>query len=440
MNCISSQRIACAAPDRILRLARRVVITFAVCLAACGAPASEPQAREDTLEYSISYRVTALPNESSVRVELDLSQGRRLLREMRFDADRVSDLHGDGDVAIDDGRVRWLPPDRGGKLSWRASVSNRRNGDGYDAWLGPEWGLFRAEDIIPRAATRTLKGATSRTNLTFRLPRGWSVVTEYRSSDGSFEIDKPERRFVQPSGWMVMGELGVRRDRIAGVRVAIAAPENQQARRLDMLAMLNWTLPELARIVPRLPERLTIVSAGEPMWRGALSGPQSIFLHAERPLISENGTSTLLHELIHVTMGTQVADGNDWILEGLAEYYSIELLGRSGTLTRGRYESAFETLEEWSQSADALCGASSSGPSTALAVVTLRTLDVELKATSAGEAALDDVVRQLLDDEQAFTLSALQSASAGIIGKKPDALHIDRLPGCRTLADAETSD
>lgn len=175
------------------------------------------------------------------------------------------------------------------------------------------------------------------------------------------------------------------------------------------------------------------------MWRGALSGPQSVFVHAERPLISENGTSTLLHELIHVTIGTQVADGNDWILEGLAEYYSIELLGRSGTLTQSRYEAAFERLDEWSQSATALCGASSSGPSTALAVVTLRRLDAEIKELSAGEKSLDDVVRQLLDDGQAFTLSALQAASTGIIGKKPDALHIDRLPGCRTLADAEIS-
>jgi len=73
-----------------------------------------------------------------------------------------------------------------------------------------------------------------------------------------------------------MGKLGVRRERVAGVRVAIAGPEDQQIRRLDMLALLNWTLPELARIVPELPPRLTVVSAGEPMWRGGLSGPQSI--------------------------------------------------------------------------------------------------------------------------------------------------------------------
>ena len=43
--------------------------------------------------------------------------------------------------------------------------------------------------------------------------------------------------------------------------------------------------------------RLLIVSAGDPMWRGGLSGPSSMFLHSDRPLISENRTSTLLHEL-----------------------------------------------------------------------------------------------------------------------------------------------
>ena len=69
-----------------------------------------------------------------------------------------------------------------------------------------------------------------------------------------------------------------------------------------MLALLNWNLPELARAVPNLPRRLTVISAGDPMWRGGLSAPQSIFIHAERPLISENGTSTLMHEIMHICM------------------------------------------------------------------------------------------------------------------------------------------
>jgi hypothetical protein len=52
---------------------------------------------------------------------------------------------------------------------------------------------------------------------------------------------------------MVMGRLGVRRDTIAGVRVAIAGPVDNAVRRLDMLALLNWTLPELASLLPAMP-------------------------------------------------------------------------------------------------------------------------------------------------------------------------------------------
>ena len=41
-----------------------------------------------------------------------------------------------------------------------------------------------------------------------------------------------------------MGKLGVRRETIAGTRIAVAAPEGQTVRRMDMLALLNWILPE----------------------------------------------------------------------------------------------------------------------------------------------------------------------------------------------------
>lgn len=418
-------------------IAGRLLTLLAVCLAACGAPVSDSEASADTLEYVVTYRAIPRPADHSVEVELEIAQSRNLLREMRFDVDGLSDIKGDGGISIENGRLRWQPPERGGTLSWRTIVANKRNGDGYDAWLNADWGLFRAEDIIPRAATRTLKGATSKTVLTFDLPRGWSAVSEYELSGASFQVTKADRRFAQPSGWVVIGNLGVRRDRIAGIRVAVAGPANMQIRRLDMLAMLNWTLPELARIVDKLPRRLTIVAADDPMWRGALSAPQSIYMHSDRPLISENGTSTLLHELMHVALDVGAAEGYDWIAEGLAEYYSIELLGRSGTLTPARYDAAFERQKSWSESARKLCGASSSGASTALAVVRLRALDKEIREWSAGEASLDDVIRILLESREQLSVTSLQAASESITGEKPDALHIDKLPGCRKLAAAD---
>ena len=57
-----------------------------------------------------------------------------------------------------------------------------------------------------------------------------------------------------------------------------------------LLAFLRWNLPALVDIFPDFPERVLVVSAGDPMWRGGLSGPGSLYIHAERPLISGNGT------------------------------------------------------------------------------------------------------------------------------------------------------
>jgi hypothetical protein len=215
-----------------------------------------------------------------VVVELELRQPGHLLREVRFrtPGNRFTDFVGDGEIESNGSALSWLPPVQGGTLRWRVSVPHLRNGNGHDAWLGENWGLFRAEDIIPSAVTRTLKGARSVTRLAFDLPDGWSVTTEYAEDDGMFIVRREQRRFKQPKGWIVMGDLGVRRDSIAGIRVTVAAPVDNGVRRLDILALLNWTLPELARIVADLPPRITIVSAGKPMWRGGLSAPASLYM------------------------------------------------------------------------------------------------------------------------------------------------------------------
>lgn len=421
MNCISSLNVC------ILLLC-----------AACGAPASESFVPEDPMSYRIDYQVSADRRDGKIGVTLKLSQASALLREMTMRPDsRISNLEADGTLQINDDSVSWRPPATGGTIRWDVDVAHRRNGDGYDAWLDMHWGLFRAEDIIPRAATRTLKGSRSETWLTLDLPSGWSAVTQYFKSNGAIRIDNPQRRFDQPSGWMVIGNLGVRRDKIAGTRVAVAGPVDSGVRRMDTLALLNWTLPELARVVPRMPRRLTIVSAGDPMWRGGLSAPQSLYVHAERPLISENATSTLLHEVMHLTLAQSAVEGYDWIVEGLAEYYSLELLRRSGTISESRYALATADLADWANSAVTLCGKSSTGATTALAVGVFSALDAEIRNRSDGSANLDDVVRELLLTGDNVDLSMLNDIVTQLTGSKSDVLHIDELPGCRNIAIAD---
>ncbi len=416
MNCISGS----------------ILLTCLFCCAACGVPASETEAGDDAASYAVHYQIVPEPGDGSVAIEMSVKQSNRQLRELSFDlTDQLTyDIESDAGLTVTKNKARWQPEAQGGTLRWRRKVSHQRGNSGYDAWLDESWGIFRAEDIIPRARTRTLKGSRSKTSMAFSLPTNWSAVSEYSTLRSRIDVDIPDRRFDQPSGWIAMGSLGIRRETIAGTRIAVVAPEGQSTRRMDMLALLNWILPELNAVLPDSIPSLTIVSAGDPMWRGGLSAPGSIFIHADRPLISENATSTLAHEVFHVALGARAEHGYDWIVEGLAEYYSLELLLRGGAITARRYQRAIEKQVAWAADAKELCGKHSSGATTALAVVAFRSLDSEIRKKSAGKSSLDSVVSEIANSQSRISLPTLQQIVINILQEPADALANSNLPGC----------
>lgn len=389
---------------------------------------------EDLAEgiYRIEYVVTPLPASGEIQVTMHLRQDEFLLREidMRAPGTQFHTVSGDGSVSHDGVRVKWQPPEGGGSLNWIAIIDHKRNEQSYDAYMAADWSIFRAEDIIPQLRSRARSNAISQTVLTFRLPPGWSSVTEYFGRNHRYVIDNPERRFDRPAGWILLGNIGVRRDRIGDVRVSVAAPVGQQMRRLDTLALLRWSIPELVRILPDFPTRLTIIGAGDPMWRGGLSGPRSLFMHSDRPLLSENGTSTLVHEIVHVGMGGGAGPGADWIVEGLAEFYSLEVLRRSGTISDDRFNSSLRRLAEWGNEADVLCLDRSSGAATALAVTLFAALDVEIRSRTDGDSSLDDVTRALAANEEDITIELLLNNVAELIGASSNILTASAMKGC----------
>jgi len=416
---------------------RRIWLVPALALAAaCGLPVEDSAANPgdaDAFEYALHYDIATDARRGEFRLTLNVRQPSHLLREVRFgfDPERLRDFEADGELDLAEGQLRWFVPESGGTLRWTAAGRQPRGDNGYDAWLDDDWGLLRVERLIPRAETRTRRGAYSKTSFGFDLPGGWSAVTQYRERDGRFLVENPERRYDEPSGWMVMGRLGVRIDTIAGTRVLVAAPEGSGLRRLDILAFLNWTLPEVGRLVETMPPRLTVVGAGEPMWRGGLSASDSLYLHADRPLISENGTSTLLHEVMHVTLGFRSEPGFDWIVEGFAEYYSLELLRRAGGLSASRFARALDMQRDWSKDADVLCVDPSTGPRTARAVTLLAELDREIRRASGNQRSLDDLTARLLAaPSRRLDLELLSEAAEELLGEPPESLAGDKLPGC----------
>lgn len=353
--------------------------------------------------FDIDYRVAFVPalGVADVRMTHTPASGRATRLTIRFDPQRYSQIRAEGGSLRREGaRWTWVPDARrASTLRWRHRIDHQRRGDGYDARITRDWVIVRGDDLVPAMTARTTRGADSRARLHFDLPPGWTNVDTpfLRSRDGEgFVVANPERRFDRPVGWMIAGAVGTRREFIDGMEVSIAGPVGDPVRRNDALAFINLVAPEMRAAFGSLPSKILIVSAGDPMWRGGLSAPRSLYLHADRPLISENGTSTLVHELVHLVTRIRGADGDDWIAEGSAEFYSITLLNRAGLLSDQRRDRAFEWMRKHGQNVRSLSGDRSHGPKTARAVLLFRDLDREIRRRTGDRQSLDDVMRRLV--------------------------------------------
>ncbi|MEL7537496.1 MAG: hypothetical protein AAFM91_10635 [Pseudomonadota bacterium] len=400
--------------------------------------ASGSAADGESLQYRIDYSL-----DLSVRpaiAELTVEQAGTELRELAFvdNEERWSAFEADGELTRDEGRWRWRVPAGGGTLRWNVTIDHRR-GQAFDARRTATWALFRGEDVFPAMASRTVRGAESLARFRATVPADWSFISAFeRTDDQYFRVDNPNRRFDRPTGWLLAGKrLGVRIERIGSGVVLIAAPAGQKVRRQDMLAFLNWSLPAMREALPNFPERLLIVSANDPFWRGGLSGPASLYVHADRPLISENGTSTLMHELFHVGFRRPGATNDDWIIEGLAEYYSVWLLRRSGSTTPRRFEKTLAELADWARSATGLRGPTSRGAVTARAALVFHALNREIESAHDGRRNLDHVVRRLAEQSGPVSLEELRTVAADVLGRP--ARTLSELP-FQALDTGETSD
>lgn len=377
-------------------------------------------------EFAVDYRVALHPAEGEAHVVIATRpvDGRLVRVRATLDPDRYHAVRADGALSRDGDAYTWEVPGEGGTLQYRVRVDHERRGSGYDARMTRDWALLRGEDLVPPMQATVTRGADSRARLRFVLPEGWSAEVPYvRSNDGkAYVVVDPERRLDRPKGWMLFGRIGVRRDLIAGSRVAVAAPVGQSVHRGDLLAFVTALGPELQRAFGELPSRLLLVQAGDPMWRGGLSGPRSLYLHQDRPLISENGSSTPAHELVHVVTRLRGADGDDWIVEGLAEYYSIVLTRRAGLLSDSRARKALAWMRDHGAGVDRLDTDHSRQQVTARAVTLFAELDAEIASATGGKRSLDDVVRRVMPDRE-VSREALADAARAVMGRRSEVLE-----------------
>ncbi len=365
--------------------------------------------------YKARFEARFDPASGTAAASMEIQQSTALLRVVDLAApeSQYSHFSGDGKIERQHDRLLWTVPASGGKLTYQVKIDHRK-GAAYDARITDSWAIVRLDDLFPAARIRSLKGARSDSSLSLKGPAGWTFESRYGAVRKPLQFSTAGRNFDRPTGWLAAGKLGIRRDLIRGKRVALAGPLNQGMRRLDTLAFLRWTVPRLIKIFDDFPDRLLIVGARDDMWRGGLSGPGSLYLHTERPLISENATSTLLHELVHIATGS-ARQRDDWLIEGLAEYYSLEILRRSGGISQKRFDQTMQKLADWADREDGQLRSPSSGANTARAVLLLWNLAEELKQNEVGN--LDQLVQELAGSENMTGQHLLLLTEAALGGR-----------------------
>ncbi|MFA0812020.1 hypothetical protein [Microbulbifer epialgicus] len=380
-----------------------------------------------TWAYELLYTAEIDPDAKLARVEMSLS-GKDIPSKLTINlsSGRYKDLKSKDPLEIKGAKAIWHPKGRKAKLSYSFVIDNQRSNGGYDSRITQDWAILRSDKLIaPISATSR---GRSNARLKLDMPEGWSSALPYPKIENNFyQLSDPKRRFVRPKGWMIVGKIGSRQDLIAGTETRISGPKDQNIRRQDVLAFLNWNLPELKKIFPLFPDHLLIVTADDPMWRGGLSGTRSLFMHADRPLISGNRTSSMIHELVHVGTGIHGDDESDWIVEGLAEFYSLEILRRTGGISEIRYQEAMEKLAQWGEKAPSLLVKRSSGPITARATGVMLELDKEIRNASGGKASIDDVARELASTRGEVTLKHFRALSEKAAGRPVKALATENL-------------
>ncbi|KRP66053.1 hypothetical protein [Pseudomonas orientalis] len=371
-------------------------------------------------KVDLDYHVKLLPQSDQAEVRLSLSKG-SAVRSLDFDLGRdgdYSDFKADGQWALNGRRGHWQPAADKASLTYRVRLSHAHKPGTYEARMTPAWALFRGDDLVPAARLDQQDGVELASRLTFELPPGWnSIETAWpRIGKNKFRIDNVSRLFDRPTGWILAGSLGSRRMRLGQTDVTVTSPKGQGMRRMDVLTLLTFVWPQVEAAFPRHPAKLLVVGASDPMRRGAFSARDSIYLNSRTPLVSEDGSSPLIREVVQAIARFNDHDTSDWISEGLAGYYAIELVRRAGGITDERYQAIQTRLTKEGKDVTSLRGEHVSGATASRAVVVLQELDREIRVKTHNKRSLDDLAQAVMRAGSVTTKEFMQLAE-NIIGE-----------------------
>ncbi len=401
-----------------------------LCLLALTAAAQE----DATSRYDLTCEATLRPERGEIDVSLVLGEGAEQVHWLRLsprDGRHLDLATSDGSLERQaDDRWLWEPPDEGGRLRYRFVVDKPRDDKGYAALATPTWMLFKLDDLMPSMTSKNKKGARSTTRIRLFLPAGWELALPFAlEPDGSFVFDNPNTWVDRPRGWVMAGHLDTVEGDFEGMRCIVAGPAGVEVRAARRLALIEAVAEESRALFGPLPERLLIVSAEDPLWLGGLSGRRSIYIHARRHEVDDDGTWSLIHEWFHAATRNRTSEDGDWISEGLAELYAVELPLRSGLIDAAGAADAFARIEAKGEGVEDLLVRSSTGKVSARAVVALRALDAELRARSEGALSMDDVVREIIAFDASLSSTEFKQIVDRLLGEDSAPMFVEHVPG-----------
>ena len=375
--------------------------------------------------FSIDYVVTIDDRDRSVaRVRWDLAGIDEInALTLHFSAARFRDFEGTGTLEVVPGGLKWLLKGPYAHLTYRVTIDNiRGQHQRYDSYAGPTWIVTRARALFPQVdvdwSARNGGTPTSRARLQFRLPAGWRSAAALESlGPHLFRLEQPGKVLDRPRGWFALGDLRTEREDIDGTLLQVVRMPGSTLDTKALFRFLDGTLPALQRLLATTVPQLLLVSAPDPMWHGGISGERSFFMHADRPLRTPDHTSPYLHELFHVLQDYKPAADADWIEEGLAEYYSLELQRRAGLVDGPAFARALGYFQRYGMWNVNLTQQHDNAATNNSAPLVMYALDQRIQRATAGKARLDDVVQLLVRNGGSVDTRRFRDAIKAVSGK-----------------------
>lgn len=407
-------------------------------------PIAGAQEPVNSPNYSINYKVHVTKSDPLLpRVEIQLKGADEIVdMTSLLQEGRYLQFRGDGKITQIGSDIVWRPMGLHASLSYRVVVPHERKSGVYDSYGKKDWVITRTADLFPRKRVQFRKPGKSLTTVTFDLPTGWSAVSEMpKIGENSFRaFESGDYEYDRPTGWLLYGKIVSRKVSAREAQITIAYPYDfiktskslDEQRVLRREKYLKWfdkklthmqeiyskVIPLMADFLPEYAKEFLVIVGKDPMWRGGLSGENSLYLNRGVPNITKDHTSTLVHEYFHVSDGF-IKDKLDaeWLVEGLAEFYSLRLLYDAKINTKKDFHAGIVTLKEAGQWGKNLTKSKNQKVLYKNAPVILFVLDEMLREKTGGVKSLNDVMPLLSEESRAINTATFQSKVEKVYGE-----------------------